>query len=102
MEVEEDVIRQAQGGSLDHFSSLVRAHQDAIRAFVSVRLNNRCEADDLAQEVFVVAWRKIEDYDHTASFRAWLRGIAHNLLRNHWRKRRAEGLDGGFFGQGFG
>ena len=88
MNDEQMIIEQAQAGSVDRFSDLVRAHQDAIRAFVAVRLNNRCEAEDLAQEVFLIAWQKLPDYDHSASFRAWLRGIAHNLVRNHWRKNR--------------
>ena len=43
-------------------------------------------ADDLAAETFATAYRRRTDYDPArGALRAWLYGIATNLLRNHWR-----------------
>jgi RNA polymerase sigma-70 factor (ECF subfamily) len=48
-------------------------------------------AEDMTQETWLVAVRRIRDFDpHRARFIAWLRGIAAHLLRNHFRSRRSE------------
>lgn len=57
-------------------------------------MHDRSEAEDLAQETFLTAWRRMEEFDPSAPFGPWLRGIAHNLLRNHWRKHRARPVGG--------
>ena len=46
-------------------------------------------ADELVQETWLTAVRRVRDFDpDKASFAAWLRGIAANLLRNHFRRER--------------
>ena len=47
------------------------------------------EADDLTQEVLVVVFRKLAAFERQRddSFRTWLRTIAFNQVRDHWRKR---------------
>ncbi len=46
-------------------------------------------ADDIAQETWLVAVRRIRSFrPEQAGFRTWLEGIAANLLRNHFRRRR--------------
>src|SRR5262249_25446738 len=49
----------------------------------------RSMADDLVQETWLTAVRRIRAFDpDKASFAAWLRGIAANLIRNHLRGLR--------------
>ncbi len=50
------------------------------------------EADDLVQEVLQVVVRKVPDFrrQRTGSFRAWLRAITVNCLRDFWKARRRE------------
>lgn len=93
---EEDatLITASQTGNLDAFTTLVQRHQGAIRAFLAVRLADSIEAEDLAQEVFLTAHRKLSECDGARPFLPWLRGIAHNLCRNHQRKFRAQPLGG--------
>lgn len=74
-------MRQAQAGSAPAFGLLVRAHGQALRAFLRRLHGGHAEADDLAQEVFVFAWENIGRFDATRAFRPWLFGIA-------WRKYR--------------
>jgi RNA polymerase sigma-70 factor (ECF subfamily) len=52
------------------------------------------DADDLAQEVFVTAFRRLSDFDPERPLAPWLRSIALNLLRNHRRKFRPESVGG--------
>jgi RNA polymerase sigma-70 factor, ECF subfamily len=56
------------------------------------------EADDLAQDVFLVVARELPRFERRreGSFRAWLRQVTVNRTRSHWRRRRripAVGLD---------
>ena len=58
-----------------------------ILSFCTMLLGARGEAEDLAQEVFVVACRRSEDFDASRPAGPWLRGIARNLARNASRRR---------------
>ncbi len=87
-ENESDLVREARGGSLEAFARLVRLHQRAVLACLAVRLDSPNDAEDLAQEVFIVAHGKLAEFDPARPFGPWLRGIAHNLLLNHRRKYR--------------
>ena len=76
------------------FARLVERHSRGVLVFLTVRMSNFAEAEDLAQETFLVAWRRIRDFDPMAPVGPWLRGIARHLLQNHWRKHRAEAIGG--------
>jgi RNA polymerase sigma factor (sigma-70 family) len=74
-------VRGAQAGSADAFGRLVHMHQQGLRAFLRRLSDNAADADDLAQESFVFAWKNIARFDPARPFRPWLFGIA-------WRKYR--------------
>ena len=82
------IVLRVRGGDLEAFGALVRRHELGVRAYLAARLEDRHEAEDLAQEVFVTAYRNLESFAPDRPLSAWLRGIASNLLRNHLRKRR--------------
>jgi RNA polymerase sigma-70 factor (ECF subfamily) len=50
--------------------------------------SSRADAEDLAQEALVIAWRKQREHDRDRSLDAWLYGIARNVYRNHVRSQR--------------
>ena len=79
---------------LQAFERIVTAHESAVRAFVAVRLDDPFEAHDLAQEVFLVLWRKLEEIDLDQPLRPWLLAVAANLVRKHRRKGRAVPIGG--------
>lgn len=87
-------VLAAQAGSREAFARLVERHSRGVLVFLTVRLSQFAEAEDLAQETFLVAWRRLADFDPEAPLGPWLRGIARRLLQNHWRKRRAEAVGG--------
>ena len=61
-------------------------HQDRIFRFVQ-RLVGPEAAEDLAQEVFIRAFRSLGDFKGESSFYTWLYKIALNLCRNHYRTK---------------
>jgi len=74
----------SDAGSLDGF---VCDHYAMVLSFCSALLGDRSEAEDLAQEVFLVACRKLDQFDASRPAGPWLRGIARNLARNIAREK---------------
>jgi RNA polymerase sigma-70 factor (ECF subfamily) len=91
---EAEQVRAAQRGDAAAFSALVERHHRGVRACLAARMSDPHEAEDLAQEVFVTAFRKLAEFDPERPLAPWLRSIAFNLLRNHWRKFRAQTVGG--------
>ncbi|MBX3390396.1 MAG: sigma-70 family RNA polymerase sigma factor [Phycisphaeraceae bacterium] len=74
---------------LAEFEQLARRHAEMLAAYLRsllVGVGSGALLDDVFQEVMMVAWRRIDDYDRTRPFDAWLRGIARNLAMEHARK----------------
>lgn len=76
------------------FAGLVRLHQGKLRAFL-LRLTrgDRALSDDLAQETFLEAFRKIAQYRGDAKFASWLYSIAYSRLLMEARRRKLEAID---------
>ncbi len=88
-------IEAAKAGDMAAFESLVEAHQAGVRAFFRMRVFDWSTADDLAQEVFITAFKRIATFRAESRFGTWVRGIAVNHLRNWLRQRRDEPVGGG-------
>ena len=89
-----ELIEATQKGDAQAFSQLVERYQRNVRACLAVRLDNRFEVDDLAQEAFLVAYRKINDFDSSKAFGPWIRSISFYLLKNYWRKHKPDAVGG--------
>jgi len=88
------LIESARAGCLASFGKLVSRYQGQIRGFLVLRMDVAHEAEDIAQDVFLIAHAKLADFDTAMPLGPWLRGIALNLLRNHQRKRRPFAVGG--------
>ena len=90
------VVARAAGGDANAFATLVRAHQGRVRAFL-LRLSsgNHALADDLAQETFLEAFRKLAQYRGEGSFGGWLYRIAYSrfLMDRRTRKETTAEVD---------
>jgi len=71
------------------FEQLVIAYRGQILNFVARMLHDDARAEDVAQDVFVRAYRALQTYSHQRRcelrLRSWLYAIAHNLTRNAFR-----------------
>lgn len=74
----------------ERFEAMVTAHHSEIHRYLARTLTRRVEADDLAQETFMRAFKAYRSLSPDANVRAWLFAIATNVRRNHFRaeKRR--------------
>jgi RNA polymerase sigma-70 factor, ECF subfamily len=72
--------------AVESFAEVVREHQAGLRAYVRALGVDDIWVDDLAQEVFLVAFRRQADFRANADYGKWLRGIARHLVANERRK----------------
>ncbi|MCK5862946.1 MAG: sigma-70 family RNA polymerase sigma factor [Candidatus Hydrogenedentes bacterium] len=79
---------RAQGGDAEAFESLVRSYRNEVYALCYYFTRNREDAWDLAQEVFIKAWRSLKRFRGDAAFKTWLMRIAANHCKDHLKKRR--------------
>lgn len=65
-----------------HFEALYAAHAGAVRGY-AMRRATAAQADDVVAEVFLIAWRRLDDVP--ADARVWLLGVARRVLANERR-----------------
>lgn len=93
---EEDLALSRRAARGDHaaFAMLVEKHERPLRAFLA-RMAGADEADDIAQEAFVKAWRAAGQYDGRARYSTWLTRIAWRCRLDQLRKIRAQPAEQG-------
>lgn len=69
-------------------TELVTRHTRAVVRFLYGAGAAEVEVDDLTQEAFIKAFRKLDSWRGDAAFRTWLLTIAGNLLKDEFRKRK--------------
>ncbi len=68
---------------MDAFGELVRHYQDSVFNVCFRLLGERREAEDLTQEAFLRAFRRLHTFDTEQPFGPWIRRVATNLCLNH-------------------
>jgi RNA polymerase sigma-70 factor, ECF subfamily len=86
----DNLIARAQAGDREAFSQLILQYQSAIRGYLARRIADPDEVFDLAQEVFLGAYRNLAQFDTNRDFGAWLRGIARHVAINYLRKKTGQ------------
>ncbi len=82
------VARVRLGNDPRAFEQLVRRHQGVVRALLRRLLRgDDAAADDLAQEAFLLAWRKLDQFRGEARFATWLYRIAYACFLQVCRKK---------------
>mgnify|MGYP000385543308 FL=1 len=86
---DEVLFEAARGGDEKAFRVLVDRHARIVRRLALSILGDVHEAEDIAQEAFVAAWRARESWKPEARFTTWLHRIAVNKAIDRYRGRRA-------------
>ncbi len=80
-----DLIAGARQGNVAAWEALVGNHQDAVFRLAYLFLADADEAQDVAQEAFIRAFRALDHFDASRPLRPWLLRITTNLARNRLR-----------------
>jgi RNA polymerase sigma factor (sigma-70 family) len=95
-----ELVGASLSGNRDAFGQIVSRYQSLICSLAYSATGSLGQSEDLAQDTFVTAWRQLRDLREPEKLRAWLCGIARNLINNALRKQgrepshRAESLEG--------
>ena len=86
---DEQVIQQVKNGETEAFGVLYEQYAEVIFRYVYSHLDNRLDAEDLTEEIFLRAWRALPKYDERGlPFTAFLFRIARNSLIDYYRQKK--------------
>lgn len=86
---EETIVNKAIAGDSTAFGDLYERYLDSIYHYVYYRVDNREEAEDLTEIVFLKVWQALPKYPpEKISFRLWLYRIANHAVIDHYRTRK--------------
>ncbi len=84
----QQLVERARAGDALAFDGLVGLYMDKIYSYVARMVGDPSEAEDIAQETFVKAFRNIKSFRGASSFQTWLYRIASNLTIDAVRRRK--------------
>jgi RNA polymerase sigma-70 factor (ECF subfamily) len=87
-----DVVVAARAGDRAAFADLYSTHVRMVHGVLLARVP-RADVDDLVQEVFLTAMRKLPSLRDPSAFAGWLAAIARNHACDHHRRRGAETVE---------
>src|SRR5262249_33590904 len=77
-----DLVTESLSGNRDAFGQIVSRYQSLVCSLAYSATGSLSQSEDLAQDTFVTAWKQLRDLREPAKLRAWLCGIARNLINN--------------------
>lgn len=83
------LAERCRSGDFEAFESLYRAHSSRLFSLSVRMLGNRTDAEDMLQEIFLTAHRKLQSYRGDARLSTWLFRLATNLCLDHLRSKSA-------------
>jgi RNA polymerase sigma-70 factor (ECF subfamily) len=87
------LVQRTRGGDVNAFGELVRRYQASVFSVCYRLLGDSMEAEDLAQEAFLRAFRRLGTYDEQRPFGPWMRRVAANLCLNMLAQRRPTSVE---------
>lgn len=80
--LDRDLILHARRGDNEAYGELVTRHQTSVFNVCYRILHERAEAEDMVQETFIRAYRRLESFDLERPFGPWIRRVAANVCLN--------------------
>ena len=77
-----ELVVESLSGNRDAFGQIVSRYQSLVCSLAYSATGSLGQSEDLAQETFVAAWKQLADLREPEKLRAWLCGIARNLIHN--------------------
>lgn len=86
------LVARVRAGDLRAFETLVERHRDVV-VRVASRIVGAADGEDVAQETFLRAFHRLDQFRGDAPFRSWILRVAHNTALNALARHRTVPLD---------
>ena len=86
---DQSLVERARRGDAEAFGELVGAYQHRVVNFARAMVSDRGDAEDIAQEAFLRAYRGLRGFRGRSSFKTWLYQIVTNTARTTMARRRS-------------
>lgn len=83
-----EVVSAVLEGDTDQFGIMVERYERLMYSYLLSQVRSLPEAEDIAQEAFIKAFRHLSSFDASRRFSAWLLKIARNVMIDRFRKQR--------------
>lgn len=87
LDVDQEIVAQFRSGDRDAFAKLVQKYQSRVLTLATRILDNRSEAEDVAQDIFVKVFQSLHEFRGASRFSTWLYRITVNHCLNYIRRR---------------
>ena len=85
-----EIIGRVLEGDVAAYASLVAKHRNLVFSIVVKIVNNREDAEEISQDVFLKAYQSLKTFERKSKFSTWLYRIAYNAAISKTRKKRVE------------
>jgi RNA polymerase sigma factor (sigma-70 family) len=85
-----ETIEKVLNGDVSAYASLVEKHKNLVFSIVLKIVNNREDAEEIAQDTFLKAYQSLKTFERKSKFSTWLYRIAYNSAISKTRKKRIE------------
>jgi RNA polymerase sigma factor (sigma-70 family) len=85
-----DYIGKVLSGEVSAYASLVAKHKNLVFSIVLKIVNNREDAEEISQDVFLKAYQSLNTFERKSKFSTWLYRIAYNAAISKTRKKKVE------------
>jgi len=87
-------VSRAKMGDIKAFEQLYRTFEKRVYALCFRMASNAALAEELMQEAFVMAWRKIDSFQGDSQFGTWLYRLTSNVVISYFRVRKNQSFEG--------
>src|SRR6056297_2934190 len=89
-----ELVQRYIEGDLNSLEILIRRHKSRVYSYIVLIVKNPELAEDIFQETFIKVIRSLKKgkYVENGKFISWVLRIAHNLIIDHFRKEKLQGL----------
>jgi RNA polymerase sigma-70 factor (ECF subfamily) len=85
-----DYIGRVLSGDVSAYAFLVTKHKNLVFSIILKIVNNREDAEEIAQDVFLKAYQALKTFERKSKFSTWLYRIAYNAAISKTRKKKVE------------
>jgi RNA polymerase sigma-70 factor, ECF subfamily len=91
--LDRQLLERAQAGDTSAFGELIRPHVPSVRRFAYAFARRWSDADDLAQDALLKAFRAISTFEGRSSLSTWLYSVTRSVCFDHYRGKLAHARD---------